>query len=216
MGETNGIGSPLGLGGETDVRWKKPPDPETTMEAFTTSTAIVTLAEMGDKTQLLAILLATRFHRPVLIMLGILLATIANHFLATLVGTQAAALLNADWFRYLIALSFLAMAVWALIPDRLDDAAQTLAPYGVLLTTIIAFFWVEMGDKTQIATIALGARFQDLWFVTAGTTIGMMLANAPAIFLGHRLLAFLPLRTIRAIAAGLFLAMGIGVLWSPM
>ncbi|MEQ9519597.1 MAG: TMEM165/GDT1 family protein [Parvibaculum sp.] len=182
------------------------------METLFTSTSIVALAEIGDKTHLLAILLAARFKRPVLIMLGIFLATIANHFIATFIGVQAAAFLDATWFRYLIALSFIVMGLWVLIPDTFDEGEQTLASYGVLLTTLLAFFWVEMGDKTQIATIALGARFQDMMFVTAGTTIGMMLANVPAIYLGERLLKHAPLNIIRATAAGLFILMGISAL----
>lgn len=179
------------------------------MEALLTSTAVVALAEIGDKTQLLAIVLATRFQRPLAIILGILAATLANHFLAALVGAQAAAFLEGDWFRYLIAASFVAMAAWTLIPDKLDDVQDKPARFGAFLTTLIAFFLVEMGDKTQLATIALGARFNELVLVTLGTTLGMMLANVPAVFLGNALIQRVPLQTVRIIAALLFLVIGL-------
>ena len=182
------------------------------MEALLTSTGIVALAEMGDKTQLLAILLATRFSRPIPIILGIFAATIANHFLAALVGSQAAALLDSFWFRLAVALSFLAMAVWTLIPDKVDDLKDEPARFGAFVTTTIAFFLVEMGDKTQVATIALGARFENVLAVTAGTTLGMMLANVPAVFLGNELLRRVPLRTVRFVTAGLFAVIGIWLL----
>ncbi len=182
------------------------------MEALLTSTGIVALAEMGDKTQLLAILLATRFSRPWPIVLGILAATLLNHALAALVGAQAAALLDSMWFRIGVALSFLAMAGWTLIPDKIDDLEDKPARFGAFLTTAIAFFLVEMGDKTQIATIALGARFHDVLPVTAGTTLGMMIANVPAVFLGHELLRRVPLRTVRFVTAGLFAVIGIWLL----
>ena len=158
------------------------------MEALFTSTAVVALAEIGDKTQLLAILLATRFKRPLPIILGILVATLANHALAALLGAQAAAFLDSDIFRYVIGASFVAMAAWTLIPDKFEDDDAPKSHAGAFMTTLVAFFLVEMGDKTQVATIALGARFHDVFTVTAGTTLGMMIANVPAIFLGHELL----------------------------
>jgi putative Ca2+/H+ antiporter (TMEM165/GDT1 family) len=182
------------------------------MEALLTSTAVVALAEIGDKTQLLAILLATRFKRPWPIVGGIFVATIANHFLAALVGSRAAAFLDGSWFRYLIAISFIAMAAWTLIPDKLDAEEEKPARFGAFFTTAIAFFLVEMGDKTQIATVALGARFHDVVPVTAGTTIGMMLANVPAVFLGAELIRRVPLNLVRTIAALLFLSIGIWLL----
>lgn len=183
------------------------------MEAFLTSTAVVALAEIGDKTQLLAIVLATRFRRPVPIILGILVATLANHFLAALVGQQAAQILEGLWFRYLVAASFILMAAWTLIPDKLDDDLDSKpARYGAFLTTVVAFFLVEMGDKTQIATVALGARFNEVLWVTAGTTLGMMLANVPAVFLGHELIKRVPLNVVRIVAALLFLAIGLWLL----
>lgn len=179
------------------------------MEALFTSTAVVALAEIGDKTQLLAIVLATRFKRSVPIILGILLATLANHFLAAFVGAQAAAFLEGDWFRYLIAASFIAMGAWTLIPDKLDDIEDKPARFGAFVTTVIAFFLVEMGDKTQLATVALSARFNDLLMVTIGTTLGMMLANVPAVFLGNELIRRVPLKMLRIIAALLFLVIGL-------
>ncbi len=181
-------------------------------EAFFSSTALVALAEIGDKTQLLAILLATRFKKPVPIILGILAATLANHFLAALVGSEAAQLLQGEWFRYLIAASFIAMGLWTLIPDKIDDLQDKPARFGAFLTTAIAFFVVEMGDKTQLATVALGAKFHNVWAVTAGTTLGMMLANVPAVFLGNALLQRVPLKLVHGIAAALFLAAGFWML----
>ena len=179
------------------------------MEALLTSTAIVALAEVGDKTQLLAILLATRFKRPEPIILGILVATLANHFLAALLGHQAATFLQGEWFRYLVAVSFIAMAIWTLVPDKLDDLEDKPARFGAFLTTLVAFCLVEMGDKTQIATVALGARFENVFAVTAGTTLGMMIANVPAVFLGNELIKRVPLHVVRMIAALLFLAVGL-------
>jgi len=182
------------------------------LEALLTSTAVVALAEIGDKTQLLAILLAARFKRPWPIVGGIFCATLANHFLAALVGEQAAALLDGQWFRYAVAISFIAMAAWTLVPDKIDDDEQKPARFGAFLTTLVAFFLVEMGDKTQIATIALGARFQSVLPVMAGTTLGMMIANVPAVFFGHELIRRVPLHIVRWIAAGLFLVIGVWLL----
>lgn len=182
------------------------------MEAMFTSTAVVALAEIGDKTQLLAILLATRFNRPWPIILGILVATLANHALAALLGAQAAAFLDSPIFRYAVGASFVAMAAWTLIPDKLDDEQAPRPRFGAFLTTLVAFFLVEMGDKTQIATIALGAQYHDVVAVTAGTTLGMMIANVPAIFLGHELLKRVDLARVRMVAAAMFLAIGLWVL----
>jgi putative Ca2+/H+ antiporter (TMEM165/GDT1 family) len=182
------------------------------MQALLTSTVVVALAEIGDKTQLLAIVLATRFKRPWPIIGGIFCATIANHFLAALVGVEVASVLDGTWFRYLIAASFIIMAGWTLIPDKFDESAQKPPRFGAFLTTLIAFFLVEMGDKTQIATVALGARFHDVVQVTAGTTLGMMLANVPAVFLGNELIRRVPLKVVRIVAAGLFLVIGLWLL----
>ena len=186
------------------------------MDAFLTSTAVVALAEIGDKTQLLAILLATRFKRPLAIIAGIFAATLANHFLAALVGVQVASILEGEWFRYLVGASFIVMAAWALIPDKLDDIEDREPRLGAFLTTTIAFFLVEMGDKTQIATVALGARFGDLIPVTMGTTLGMMIANVPAVLLGNELIRRVPLRVVRFIAAGLLLAIGLWLVVGTM
>ena len=180
------------------------------MESLLTSTAVVTLAEIGDKTQLLAIVLAARFVQPFPVVGGILVATLANHFLAALVGAQAAVFLQGDLFRYAIALSFIAIAAWTLIPDKLDadEPLRATAKMGAFLTTTVAFFIVEMGDKTQLATVALGAKFHSALLVTLGTTLGMMLANVPAVFLGHEILKRVSLTLVRRIAAGLFLIIG--------
>jgi len=171
------------------------------------------LAEIGDKTQLLAVVLATRFKRPWPVVWGILFATLANHFLAALVGEQAAAILDGRWFRYAVALSFIVMAGWTLVPDKLDEDDQPApARFGAFATTLIAFFLVEMGDKTQIATIALGARFEAVLPVMAGTTVGMMIANVPAVFFGNALIRRVPLRVVHLIAALLFLIIGLWLL----
>ena len=181
------------------------------MEAFLTSTALVALAEMGDKTQLLAMLLGTRFRKPVPIILGIFVATIANHFLAALVGHSIAGVLTQPWFRYAVAGSFIAMALWTLVPDKIDEDAPLKAPSkaGVFVTTLVAFFLVEMGDKTQVATVALGAQFDNLLAVTAGTTCGMMLANVPAVLFGEALAKRVPMRALQVGAALLFLLLGL-------
>lgn len=182
------------------------------MEALLTSTVIVALAEMGDKTQLLAIVLATRFRKPMPIIAGIFVATVGNHFLAAMLGSQVASFLDGAWFRYLVAASFIAMAIWTLIPDKFEEEEDKPDLFGAFLTTLVAFFLVEMGDKTQIATIALGARFHEVVAVTIGTTLGMMIANVPAIFLGNELVKRVPLTAVRMIAAALFLVIGIWLL----
>ena len=183
------------------------------MEAFFTSTALVALAEVGDKTQLLAIVLATRFKRPLPIIAGILAATLANHALAAFVGSEAAAFLQANWFRILVALSFVAMGLWALVPDKLDTDEEPKRRGGAFLATLVSFFFVEMGDKTQLATVALGARFHDVIAVTAGTTLGMMIANVPAVFLGNELIKRVPMKLVRMLAALLFVAIGAWMLF---
>jgi len=183
------------------------------LQALLTSTAVVALAEIGDKTQLLAILLATRFKRPWPIIAGIFVATIVNHFFAALIGSEVASVLDGHWFRYAVAASFIAMAALTLVPDKLDDEEEAKpARFGVFLTTVIAFFLVEMGDKTQIATIALGARYHDAVQVAVGTTLGMMLANVPAVSLGHELIRRVPLKVVRMVTAALFAAIGVWLL----
>ena len=183
------------------------------MEAFLISTGVVALAEMGDKTQLLSLLLAARYRRPMPIILGILLATLVNHALAGAVGAWVQAWMGPQLLRWVLGLSFLAMAVWVLIPDRLDEDEATRSPrWGVLATTFIAFFLAEMGDKTQVATVALGARYDALAAVVAGTTLGMMVANAPAVLAGDRLTARVPIARVHQVAAALFAALGVAVL----
>lgn len=180
------------------------------MEAFLASTLLVTLAEIGDKTQLLAIVLAARFGRPLPIIAGIAAATLANHALAAWVGTLAAGWLDGTGFRLALAAGFIVMAAWTLVPDKLDDDdAPAVSARGAFLTTLIAFFLVEMGDKTQIATVALGAQYQQLLWVTAGTTLGMLIANVPAVLLGQTLVKRIPLATVRRVAAALFLLTGL-------
>jgi putative Ca2+/H+ antiporter (TMEM165/GDT1 family) len=186
--------------------------PENRMEAFLISTAIVTLAEIGDKTQLLSLLLAARFRRPWPIILGILIATLANHAFAAAVGTWVAAVLGPQTLRWVLGLSFIAMALWMLIPDKLDDAGPAGLRLGVLGTTVVAFFLAEMGDKTQVATVALAARHGAYVAVVAGTTLGMMLANVPAVFLGDAAANRLPVRLIHVIGAALFVLMGMAML----
>ena len=182
------------------------------MEAFLVSTGIVALGEMGDKTQLLALILAARFRQPLPIIAGILVATLANHAAAGAVGGAVAALLGPDVLRWVIGLGFIAMAGWMLIPDEIDDdeaGVGNVTRFGVLGTTIVAFFLAEMGDKTQIATVALAARFPDLVAVVAGTTLGMMLANGPAVFLGEAIEKRVSMKLTRTLAALLFLVLGL-------
>jgi len=179
------------------------------LEAFLVSTGVVALAEIGDKTQLLALLLATRFRAPLPIVLGIFVATIANHAFAGAVGNWLVTLLGPVAMRWILGLSFLAMAAWTLIPDSPPDENTAPPRYGVFLTTVIAFFLVEMGDKTQIATVALAAQFHALAWVVLGTTLGMMLANVPVVYLGDALIKRVSLRAVRIVASLSFAALGI-------
>jgi putative Ca2+/H+ antiporter (TMEM165/GDT1 family) len=181
------------------------------IEAFLASTAVVALAEIGDKTMLLAIVLAARLRAPWAILAGIFAATIANHALAALVGREAAGLLDAPWFRVAVALGFIAMAAWTLVPDKLDEEEDgaVRSAGGAFLTTLVSFFLVEMGDKTQVATIALAAHYRDVAIVATGTTLGMMLANAPAVFLGEALVKRVSLGAARIAAALLFAVLGL-------
>ena len=180
------------------------------MEAFLVSTGIVVLAEMGDKTQLLALVLAARFRKPWPIVWGILVATVANHALAGAVGAWVTTVVGPDVLRWVLAVSFIAMALWMLIPDRLDDGAAAKASrFGVFATTTVAFFLAEMGDKTQIATVMLAARYNAYAWVVAGTTLGMMLANAPVVWLGERMTRLIPLRTVHVVSAVIFAVLGV-------
>lgn len=184
------------------------------MEAFLIATGVVALAEIGDKTQLLAFILAAKFRKPFPIILGILIATLANHGFAGGLGAWLTSLLEPQVMQWILALSFLAMAVWILIPDKLDDDDATLVRWGVFGTTLVAFFLAEMGDKTQVATVALAARYQDLMAVVAGTTLGMMLANVPVVFLGGKIANRIPARAVHAVAAAIFAVLGLATLLS--
>ncbi|MFM7396210.1 MAG: TMEM165/GDT1 family protein [Gammaproteobacteria bacterium] len=183
------------------------------MEAFLISTGVVALAEIGDKTQLLALVLAAKYRKPVPIILGILVATLVNHAVAGYVGAWVAAAVGADLMRWILGVSFLAMAAWILVPDKLDDedGAKTVK-YGVFPTTLFAFFVVEIGDKTQIATVALAAKYSSLVAVVGGTTLGMMIANVPAVLLGEVAAKKLPMRLVHGIVAAIFALLGVLVL----
>ncbi len=181
------------------------------MEAFLISTGVVALGEMGDKTQLLAFMLAARFKKPVPIVLGVFVATLANHAMAGAVGSAVAAFVGPTLLRWGLGLSFLAMAAWMLIPDQADDGALDgkLSRLGVFGTTVVAFFLAEMGDKTQIATVALAARYESLVGVVAGTTLGMMLANVPAVYLGDRVTRAVPMKLVHGVSAAIFALLGV-------
>jgi len=182
------------------------------MEAFLISTGIVALAEIGDKTQLLAFILAAKFRKPVPIIIGILLATIANHAFAGTLGVCITSLFAPHTLRWILGLSFIAMAIWTLIPDKFDDDDAKLARFGVFGTTFIAFFLAEMGDKTQVATVALAAQYQSIFWVVAGTTLGMMIANVPAVLLGDRIAHRMPVRLVHGVAAAVFAVLGVATL----
>ncbi|HEY3695039.1 TMEM165/GDT1 family protein [Phenylobacterium sp.] len=184
-----------------------------TLQPFLVSTGLVAIAEIGDKTQLLALLLAARFRKPAPILAGILVATVANHLLAAAAGVAAGAVLQGPWMRWGLGAAFLVFAAWALIPDKFEDKDNPRDRGGsIFLTTLVAFFFVEMGDKTQVATVALAARFHEVWMVAAGTTLGMMLANTPVVFLGEATAGRLPLKLIRLLAAASFAAIGVWIL----
>lgn len=183
------------------------------MEAFLVSTGIVALAEIGDKTQLLALVLAAKYRKPVPIIFGILIATLVNHAVAGYVGAWVASAVGAELMRWILGVSFLAMAAWMLVPDKLDDdEGAKSARFGVFLTTFLAFFVVEIGDKTQIATVALAAKYSSLVAVVGGTTLGMMIANVPAVLLGEVAAKKLPMRLVHGTAAAIFALLGVLVL----
>lgn len=182
------------------------------MEAFFVSTLAVTLSEIGDKTQLLALLLAAKFKKPVAVILGILAATLLNHATAGLIGSWVATNVSETTLRWILAISFIAVAIWALKPDSLDDNTSKLNGYGAFTATLIAFFLAEIGDKTQVATMMLAAKFNALAMVVAGTTLGMMIVDIPTVYLGNRFAAKLPLKTFRYITAALFAILGVLVL----
>jgi putative Ca2+/H+ antiporter (TMEM165/GDT1 family) len=182
------------------------------MEAFLVSTGIVALAEIGDKTQLLAFVLAAKFRKPVPIILGILAATILNHAFAGAVGSWITSLLGPEVLRWVLGVSFFGMGIWTLIPDSLDEEGAKVRGTGVFGATFVAFFLAEMGDKTQIATVALAARYHAFYSVVAGTTLGMMIANVPAVLLSDRLAEKLPVTLVHRIAALIFLVLGLATL----
>ena len=184
------------------------------MDSFLISTAVVAVAEIGDKTQLLALVLAARFRKPIPIILGILLATLANHALAAWAGGLAAAWMGPGLTRWVVGLSFIAMAGWMMIPDTAPDgdAAGKMNAAGAFLATLVSFFLVEIGDKTQIATIALAARYDSVFIVTAGTTLGMMIANVPAVLMGEVAARKIPLKLAHGLAAAIFAGLGLAAL----
>ena len=185
------------------------------MYEFLISTAIVALAEMGDKTQLLALLLAARFRKPIPILLAILLATLLNHGISAVLGQWITTVLSPDVLLWIVSLGFIAMALWMLVPDQLDDETDSINKwqrYGVFGATFVLLFLAEIGDKTQVATIALAARFDSIFWVMAGTTVGMMIANAPAVFIGDKLADKLPISLIHKIGASIFLLIGVSTL----
>ena len=180
------------------------------MEALLVSTGVVALAEIGDKTQLLAFILAARFKRPLPILAGILCATLINHGLAGTLGAWLASVVNPELMRWVLGLSFIAMAIWTMIPDKIEEEeAQVAKRFGVFGATLVTFFLAEMGDKTQLATVALAAHYGNPVLVIAGTTLGMLLADAPAVFIGNKFAAQIPMRLVHGIAAAIFATMGL-------
>ena len=183
------------------------------MEAFLVATGIVALSEIGDKTQLLALLLAARYRKPLPICMGILVATLANHAAAAALGDWLTQMINPTWLRWGLGASFLAVAAWMLVPDKIDDLkTEGHSRWGLFGLTVVAFFMAEMGDKTQIATVMLAAKYHALVTVTAGTTLGMMLANVPAVLLGDKATRFVPMRVVHLVAAAVFAVLGLLVL----
>ena len=186
------------------------------LETLLVSTAVVAVGELGDKTQLLSLVLAARFQKPWPIVAGILVATLANHALAGLAGNWVRSVVPEDVLRWLLALSFFAVAAWALKPDKLDDDdAPPASRWGVFAATTVAFFIAEIGDKTQIATVMLAAQFESLIAVVLGTTLGMLVVNVPTVFLGNAASARIPFRLVRIVAAALFAGLGVWVLLAP-
>jgi putative Ca2+/H+ antiporter (TMEM165/GDT1 family) len=184
------------------------------MESLFVSTGVVALAEIGDKTQLLAFLLATRFKKPVPIIAGILVATVLNHALAGALGAWITAVLSPEVLRWILGLSFLGMAVWTMIPDKIEEEEMQVArKFGVFGATLITFFLAEMGDKTQIATVAMAAHYPNPVLVVIGTTLGMMIADVPAVFIGDRFAARIPMKLVHGIAAAMFAVMGLATLF---
>jgi len=186
------------------------------VEAFLVSTAVVAIAEIGDKTQLLALMLSARFGKPAPIILGILIATLANHAVAAWLGSSVAGLVGTTGQRWIVGASFLAMAAWVLVPDRADEGDGRWERFGAFGTTLVSFFLAEIADKTQVATIALAARYHAILWVTAGTTLGMLLANVPVVLLGRMAAARLPMPSIRIAAAVAFAVLAVATLFEPL
>ncbi len=183
------------------------------MDALFISTAVVALAEIGDKTQLLAFLLAARFKKPLPIIAGILVATIFNHALAGAVGALISHSISPQLLRWILGVSFIAMAIWTLIPDKIDEAETSITKSsGVFMATLVTFFLAEMGDKTQIATVAMAAHYANPLYVVAGTTLGMLIADVPAVFAGDKLANKIPMKVVHGIAAAIFAIMGLATL----
>lgn len=183
------------------------------MESLLVSTGVVALAEIGDKTQLLAFILAARFKKPVPIILGILLATIVNHGLAGALGAWITANISREILRWVLGLSFIGMAIWTLIPDKIEEEETQIAQkFGVFGATLITFFLAEMGDKTQIATVAMAAHYAAPLTVVIGTTLGMLIADVPAVFIGDKLANKIPMKLVHAIAAAIFASLGVATL----
>jgi Ca2+/H+ antiporter, TMEM165/GDT1 family len=179
------------------------------MEAFLISTASVAVGELGDKTQLLSLILATRLRKPVPIIAGIFVATLLNHLGACWVGEWAGKLINPQLLRWVLGISFLAVAAWALIPDKMDDNVKERGAYGVFVLTAVTFFLAEMGDKTQIVALALAAKYNDLMAVVAGTTLGMMIVNIPTVLFAERAIKWIPVKVVRVIATGIYAVLGV-------
>jgi len=183
------------------------------MESLLVSTGVVALAEIGDKTQLLAFILAARFKKPVPIILGILAATIVNHGLAGALGAWITATLTPEVLRWVLGLSFIGMAAWTLVPDKIEEEETRIAgKFGVFGATLVTFFLAEMGDKTQIATVAMAAHYATPLLVVVGTTLGMLIADVPAVFIGDKLANRIPMRLVHSIAAGIFALLGVATL----
>ncbi len=183
------------------------------MESLLVSTGVVALAEIGDKTQLLAFILAARFKKPVPIILGILAATVVNHGLAGALGAWITAMVSPEILRWVLGLSFIGMAIWTMIPDKIEDEeTQVAKKFGVFGATLITFFLAEMGDKTQIATVALAAHYAAPLMVVIGTTLGMLIADVPAVFVGDKLASKIPMKLVHSIAAAIFALLGIATL----
>jgi Ca2+/H+ antiporter, TMEM165/GDT1 family len=187
------------------------------LEALAVSTSVVALGEIGDKTQLLALMLAARYRKPAPILCGIFIATVANHALAAWLGGWVRGVIDPQWLRWALGAAFVAVGLWMLVPDKADNAAlqNTRAGWSVLAITTVAFFLAEMGDKTQIATVMLAARYDALLAVTAGTTLGMLLANAPVVLWGPKVMARVPVVWVHRIAAAVFVVLGV-VVWAAM